>query len=187
MRKEFFDYDTLANPQVANGTRRYNVAQTKLKKLMKIFFSLFLISLVITIGLFHAATNQPINQETVTASVVSHEPCTSFFHNVRGNRHDRQRYHITVRYHGRENTWCYINEPRHECPIGRSGGTVQAYISPDGSLAMNERMSRAYSTTGKLYRAFLAVTAASFISFIIVYDKIWRIKHTKQEKETISK
>lgn len=152
----------------------------ELKKLMRIFFVVFLLSLVITIPLHIAAQKQPINQNTVTATIVNREPCHSFLHNVKGNYSIGRRsnkVHLTVRYLGREDTWCYENSTNSAGPRGFSNGTVQAYISPDGSLAYDEERARAHSTLAKLACTFLIITALSFMAFIIVYDKIWRIKH----------
>lgn len=41
-------------------------------------------------------------------------------------------------------TWCYLDELRSAGTSGWSNRTVQAYISPDGSLAFDERMARAF-------------------------------------------
>lgn len=145
----------------------------ELKKLMRIFFVLFLISLFITIGLFIAAKKQPINQESVTATVVSNEK--TYVH-IGGTR--RLRYIVTVRYKGREDKW-YLSHGHWYRPMMQ----IQAYIAPDGRLAENENVARSYSRKGKMYFVSLAITGALFMAFMIVYDKIWRIKHGKQKTE----
>lgn len=153
--------------------------KNKLEKLMKIFLILFLISLFMTIGLAFIRGKQPIDQTTVAVTVVNNEDCHSFLHNLRGPRrtsgrnYDR-RYHVTVRYMEREDTWCLPNM------TGGFGSILQAYISPDGSLAVDETMARNHSPAGKLYFVFLFLTGALFLTFIGVYDKIWRIKQEKK-------
>lgn len=149
----------------------------KLKKLMKIFFVLFLISLFITIGLFIAMKKQPINRETVTAKVVSNERVRAVYST---NPYSRGRgvYRVTVRSKGHEGKW-YVTS------LGNPGYyrnmEVEAYISPDGHLAESVDAARRHSIPGKMYCVFLIITGVLFMAFIIVYDKIWKIKHGKQK------
>ncbi|MCM1288980.1 MAG: hypothetical protein NC240_11790 [Clostridium sp.] len=147
----------------------------KPKKLMRIFFVLFLISLFITIGLFIATKKQPINQETVTATVVSNEKTYISIGGIR-----RLRYIVTVRYKGREGKW-YLSDV-NGCWY-RPMMQIQAYIAPDGSLAVSKADAQTNSKIGKLYFVFLPLTAILFMAFMIVYDKIWRIKHEKQKTD----
>ncbi|MCM1084004.1 MAG: hypothetical protein NC393_11795 [Clostridium sp.] len=146
----------------------------KLKKLMRIFFVLFLISLFITIGLFIATKKQPINQETVTATVVSNEKS---YITIRGVKSPR--YLVTVRYQGHETKW-YLSDGYQYRPMMQ----IQAYIAPDGSLAVSKADAQTNSKIGKLYFVFLAITGVLFMAFMIVYDKIWRIKHEKQKTDS---
>lgn len=140
----------------------------KLKKLMRIFFVLFLISLFITIGLFIATKKQPVNQEPVTATVVSNEKS---YITIRGVKSPR--YLVTVRYQGRETKW-YLSDGYQYRPMMQ----IQAYIAPDGSLAVSKADAQTNSKIGKLYFVFLAITGVLFMVFILVGDKI----HGKQKK-----
>ncbi|MDE6685891.1 MAG: hypothetical protein K2K17_01085 [Lachnospiraceae bacterium] len=152
----------------------------ELKKLMNTFRMLFLISLLITIGLFIALKKMPISQETDHATVVSCErishskPTYGAYYStsIRGWR-------VTVRYGGHENK-CYHYD---ETAYYRPGMRVHVYIAPDGSLGFDEDMARANSILGKMYFVFFAITGILFLAFMTVYDKIWRIKHGKQNKE----
>lgn len=81
----------------------------ELKKLMRIFLVLFLISLLITIGLFIALKKMPISQETDHATVVSCERISyvkpnGYYRNYDSNQ-VRKGWRVTVRYGGHENKW----------------------------------------------------------------------------------
>ncbi len=140
----------------------------KLKKMMKLFLLLFLISLSITIGLFIAMKKTPVSQETVTATVISSEKAYVKIGGVR-----RSRYIVTIRYNGHDEKF-YLSNPYY--PMQQ----VQAYISPDGTLALSEMSAQTNSKAGKMYFVFLAITGVFFIAFIVVYDKIWRVKHAQK-------
>ena len=142
----------------------------ELKKLMRIFLMLFLISLFITIGLFIATKKQPINQETVTATIVSNEKS---YITIRGVKSPR--YLVTVRYKGREDKWYLSDVNGYQY---RPMMQIQAYIAPDGSLAVSKADAQTNSKIGKLYFVFLAITGVLFMAFILVGDKI----HGKQKK-----
>lgn len=146
----------------------------KLKKMMKIFLLLFLISLFITVGLFIAMRKTSVNQETVTATVISSEKA---YVNIGGAR--RLRYIVTVRYNGHESK-LYLSA---EGSTYRPTQQIQVYISPDGTLTIDEMSARTNSIIGKMYFVFLAITSILFMAFMVVYDKIWRIKHAKKSEK----
>ncbi len=146
----------------------------KLKKMMKLFLLLFLISLSITIVLFIATKKTPVSHETVTATVISNEEA---YVNIGGAK--RLRYIVALRYNGNENKLYLGSEGRQYYPMQQ----VQAYISPDGTLALSEMSAQTNSKAGKMYFVFLAITGVFFIAFIVVYDKIWRIKHSQKNEK----
>lgn len=143
----------------------------KLKKLMKIFLVLFLISLFITIGLFIAAKKQPASLKPVTATVISNRE--TYVYADGGRRH---RYIVTVRYQGRDTEW-YLSDT--EGWKYSPNTQIQAYLLPDGDLAIDENDVRVNTIFGKMYWVFLTATCVLFMAFIIVYNKIWKIKHGK--------
>ena len=143
----------------------------KLKKLMKIFLVLFLISLFITIGLFIAAKKQPASLKPVTATVISNRE--TYVYAGGGRRH---RYIVTVRYQGRDTEW-YLSDT--EGWKYSPNTQIQAYLLPDGDLAIDENDVRVNTIFGKMYWVFLTATCVLFMAFIIVYNKIWKIKHGK--------
>lgn len=146
----------------------------KLKKTMKLFLLLFLISLSITIGLFIATKKTSVNQETVTATVISNEKSYVYSGGVK-----ELRYIVTLRYNGNENKLYLGTEGGQYRPMQQ----VQAYISPDGTLALNEMTAQTNSKAGKMYFVFLAITGVFFIAFIVVYDKMWKIKQAQKNEK----
>lgn len=150
----------------------YGDFQMKQKKIMGIFLILFLISLSITIGLFFAVKRTSVNPKTVTATVISTEKI-----NINIGIIQRPRYIVTVRYNGHENK-CYVSATAGH--VYRPMQQVQAYISSDGTLTLNETNARTHSIIRKLYFVFLAITGVLFISFMVVHDKIWKMQHLKK-------
>ena len=142
---------------------------------MRIFLLLFFISLSITIGLFIATKQTSVNQETVTATVISSEKV-----NINLGTTKSSRYVVTVRYNGQESK-CYVSDT--EGHLYHPMQQVQAYISPDGTLTLDEMEAHTHSIEGKLYFVFLAITVILFIAFMVVYDKIWKMKHAQKNEK----
>lgn len=144
----------------------------KLKKLMRIFLLLFFISLSVTVGLFIATKQISVNPETVTATVVSIEKV-----DINIGIIQRPRYIVTLSYNGQEHT-CQLSDTQGH--LYRPLQQVQAYVSPDGTLTLDELSTRTHSAIGKLYLVFLAITGVLFLAFIVVYDKMWKMKRNSQ-------
>ena len=132
-----------------------------------------MISLSVTIGLFIATKLTSVNPKTVTATVISTEKI-----DINIGMIQRPRYIVTVRYNGHENK-CYVSATAGH--VYHPMQQVQAYISSDGTLTLNETNARTHSIIRKMYFVFLAITGVLFISFMVVYDKIWKTKHLKKE------